>query len=124
MVQGTKYTKWRCSYAITAADDQEVPALVVGPGTVGMSALELALQEGSVRFPRNHGTCMIMDPIAAGRVGGVTNPLLHAAEATDAKSDVVVLVVDITGEPGWKIHNAMAAWKAIMIDAVDAAEEA
>ena len=59
-----------------------------------------------------------------GRVGGATNPLLHAAEAADAKPGVVVLVVDITGEPGWKIHNAMAAWKAIMIDAVDAAEEA
>ena len=60
----------------------------------------------------------------AGRVGGATNPLLHASEATDAKSDVVVLVADITGDPGWKISNAMAAWKAIMIDAVDAAEEA
>lgn len=62
---------------------------------------------------------MIMDSIAAGRVGGATNPLLHAAAPTDAKSDVVVLVVDITGEPGWKLHHAMAAWMEIVADAVD-----
>ena len=128
VVQATKYTKWRCSYAITAEDDQAVPDVVVGPGSlrVGMSVAELTQQDGSVRFPRKHGTCMIMDPVASGRVGGETNPLLHAAAPTDTKSDVVVLVqpvADITGELGWKISNAMAAWKEITINAVEAAEK-
>ena len=45
---------------------------------------------------------MIMDPIATSciNIGGATNPLLHAAAPTDAKSDVAVLVVDITSELG------------------------
>ena len=51
--------------------------------------------------------------------------ILHAAPPADAKSDVVVLVAVITGEQGWKIHDAMAAWMEIMImiNVVEAAEK-
>ena len=62
---------------------------------------------------------MIMDPVvhASGSVEGAANILLHATAPTDANLDVVVLVVDITGELGWKFHDAVVAWMEIMTDA-------
>ena len=44
VVKATDYTKRCCSYAMTAEEDRAVPDLVVGPGEVGMSAVDLSRQ--------------------------------------------------------------------------------